>query len=389
MWVGKPLKYDGLPHLSDADAIIPMLAQVAADGVSDISIRSDDPVLVLKQGLWYSITPYRLNNSQVERILKKLTGSENVVAKLSGGDDFDKALTIDDQHRKNAHGDPITYRFRLNATSNFSGSGLGFHAVLRSIPSSPPSFDTIGFPDELRERFAIEQGSFIIAGPTGSGKTTTFAACEREILEGDTPIKGAILTYEAPVEFLFHEVESEHSFISQVEIGTQLRTFAAGVRNAMRRKPSLIVIGELRDEETIAAAIQGSLTGHPIFGTTHGNSSMEVIQRLVQPFALDQQNMMFASIVQASRLMMSQTLVRSEITEKLVCIRDWIYLSNDDKERLGKAGLTDHVALLKEFMVDETKCRTMKRSIDLAYEDELLSQPQVQQLYRRFGVEDD
>lgn len=389
MWAGQPLEYGGLPHLSDADAIIAVLAAVAADGVSDISIKTNDPVLVLKQGLWSSITPYRLNNSQVERILKKLTGSENVIAKLSGGDDFDKALTIDDPKLRDSHGDPLQYRFRLNATSDFSGSGFGFHAVLRSIPSSPPSLDDIGFPPELRERFAIEQGSFIIAGSTGSGKTTTFAGCIREILEKDTPIKGGILTYEQPVEFLFNDVRSTHSFVSQVEIGTHLRTFADGVRNALRRKPSLIVVGELRDEATIAAAIQGSLTGHPVFGTTHGNSCMEVLQRLVQPFPLNQQQMMFANIVQAARLMMSQALIRSDLTGKLVVLRDWIYLTNADKEQMILGGLDTHLRLLRDLIRKPENGRTMRTSIDIAHSEGQFSERQVQLLYRKFGVEND
>lgn len=389
MWVGKPLQYDGLPHLSDVEAIIPMLSTVAADGVSDISVKTNHPVLVLNQGLWHSITNYRLNNSQVERILKKLTGSENVIAKLSGGDDFDKALTIDDPKLRDEHGDPLQYRFRLNATADFAGSSYGFHTVMRSIPSSPPTLDEIGFPKELRERFAIEQGSFIIAGSTGSGKTTTFAACEREILEGDTPIKGCILTYEAPVEFLLDSVKSQHSFVSQVEIGTHLRTFADGVRNAMRRKPSLIVVGELRDADTIAAAIQASLTGHPVFGTTHGNSCMEVFSRLVQPFPLDKQEMMYANIVQASRLMMSQALIRSEITGKLVCLRDWIYLSNTDKERLILSGLSNHLPILRELISNPANGRTMRASIDIAHGEGHFTERQVELLYRKFGVEHD
>lgn len=387
MWIGDPLHYDGLPHLSDVEGIIPMLAVVAADGVSDISIKTNDPVLILKNGLWYSITSYRLNNSQVERILKKLTGSENVIAKLSGGEDFDKALTIDDPKLRNAHGDPAQYRFRLNATADFAGSGYGFHVVMRSIPSSPPSLDDIGFPDELRERFAVEQGSFIIAGSTGSGKTTTFAACQREILEGDTPIKGCILTYEAPVEFLLGDVPSKHSFVSQVEIGTHLRSFGIGVRNAMRRRPSLIVVGELRDDETIAAAIQASLTGHPVFGTTHGNSCMEVFQRLVQPFPLNQQEMMFANIVQASRLLMSQALVRSDITGKLYCLRDWIYLTNTDKERIILGGLTNHLTILREMIANPANGRTMRTSIDIAHAEGHFNERQVELLYRKFGVE--
>ena len=112
------------------------------------------------------------------------------------------------------------------------------------------------------------------------GKTTTFAALIRRILEGDTPIEGNIITYEAPIEFVFEAVPSPTCTISQREIGVHLPDFASGVRNSLRRKPGLIVVGELRDMDTIMAAVEAANTGHPLYTTTHANNVALVLRRL-------------------------------------------------------------------------------------------------------------
>ena len=114
---------------------------------------------------------------------------------------------------------------------------------------------------------------------------------------------------------------------------------------------------------------------------------MEVFQRLVQPFPLNQQEMMFANIVQASRLLMSQALVRSDITEKLICLRDWIYLTNTDKERVILGGLTNHLTILRELIANPANGRTMRTSIDIAHAEGHFNERQVELLYRKFGVE--
>ena len=115
----------------------------------------------------------------------------------------------------------------------------------------------------------------VIAGETGSGKTTTLAALMRRVLEEPTPIHGNLITYEAPIEFVFEAIDSSTSTVMQHEIGLHLPSFAAGVRNSLRRKPALLLVGELRDMETIMASVEAANTGHPIYTTTHANDVAE------------------------------------------------------------------------------------------------------------------
>lgn len=387
MWIGDPLDYVG-PHLSDADAIIPLLSFLARMQVDDVILATDMPVLTMHRNELLSVTRYTLNGSQVERILKKITNSDNVIAKVGSGQDFDKAITIDDPYERDESDEPVQYRFRLNITGGYAGNGLGFDATLRRINSTPLTMDQVKFPLALRQRFAVTQGSFLIAGPTGSGKSTTFAACIREILEGDTAIKGRILTYESPVEYLFHSIKSRHSFVSQAEIGTHLPSFAAGVRNALRRHPNLTVIGEIRDAETIAAAIELATSGHPLFGTTHANSSIEIIQRLVQNFGVDQYDKMFAALVNSSRLFMSQIRVRGKNGEMIV-LRDWLYLTNSDKQKLLTVGYAGHIEVLRKLIKNPENACSMRTSIDEAFNAGLLEDRQRLALYKTYGEEDE
>ncbi|WJS87247.1 ATPase, T2SS/T4P/T4SS family [Paracoccus sp. TOH] len=387
MWAGDPIDYSG-PHLSDPNAIIPLLAAMARMKVDDVFITTDNPVQIEHLGEMRSVTRYTLNGSQVERILKKITGQDAVIGKVGSGTDFDKAITVDDPDERDEHGEPIQHRFRLNITGGFAGNGLGFDATLRRINAVPMTLDQVGFPETLRDRFAVTQGSFLIAGPTGSGKSTTFSACIREILEGDTAIKGNILEYSAPTEYLFHTIRSRHSRVMQCEIGTHLPSFAAGVRNALRRHPKLTIIGEIRDTETIMAANELASGGHPLFGTTHANSSIEILQRLVQNFPVAQYDQVFAALVNTSRLFMSQIRVRVRDTDQMTVLRDWLYLTNDDKRALLAAGYSGHIEVLRQLIQNPANGRSMRTSIDEAYDAGLLDDGQRLTLYKTYGEED-
>lgn len=386
MWVGKPLDYSG-PHLSDPNGVIPLLAHLANMKVDDVIFSTDMPVLTMHRNEMLSVTRYALNGSQVERILKKITGTDNVIAKVGSGSDFDKAITVDDPVEKDASGEPVQHRFRLNITGGFAGNGLGFDATLRRINSVPLTLDQVGFPAALRKRFAITQGSFLIAGPTGSGKSTTFSACTREILEGDTAIKGRILEYSAPTEYVFHSIKSAHSFVHQSEIGTHLPSFAAAVRNALRRHPDLTIIGEIRDTETIQAAVELASSGHPLFATTHANSCVEILSRLVQNFPVAQYDRMFAALVNMSRLFMSQVRVRGK-NDEMIVLRDWLYLTNADKQKLLDAGYSHHIKVLRQLLENPENSCSMRTSIDEAYDVGHLSDGQRLTLYKTYGEED-
>lgn len=382
--------YDG-PHLArNPDSIQRFLAFAARAKASDMLFKTDAPVLARIRKRWHAMTSYRLNASQVENLLKKLT-TESVVAKVNSGRDIDTAISVEDPERMDEHGEPTRFRFRMNITACTVGVGQGIAFTLRVIESDPPDLDYVEFPAVLREndRFAIGQGSFFINGSTGSGKTTTFAACQRRILEASppTPIQGIILEFGAPIEFQYDRIASTHSEVIQTEIGTQLPTYAAAVRGAMRRAPSLCVVVEVRDKETLEAVLQFSQTGHPVFASCHANHCLEFFARLVQLYPVDQYEMVFPAIVQASRLFMSQALVPGA-DGKLVVLRDWIYLTNEDKDQLIEVGYARHVALLREI-IKRPPNQTMKASIDEAAGAGRLTAAQRAVLLRTYGVEND
>ena len=258
--------------------------------------------------------------------------------------------------------------------------------TLRAIPATPPTLEDIDFPRELYGEIGIEQGGFVIGGPTNSGKSTTFAACIRRILEGKTNLTGNILTYEAPIEYLYDDIDSPCCLISQQEIGTNLRSFQDGVRNAMRRNPTLNVIGELRDNETIAASIEAANTGHPFYATAHAKSAPQIIRRLVQRFPPEHQHQAFTDVVQSCRILMTQSLVPSTDGRR-VCLRDWIILTDEIIEGAMAAGLHNHVGFLKGEQRKRHRARPMIDSIREARDAGKLGDDMTARLLKKYDYD--
>ena len=136
------------------------------------------------------------------------------------------------------------------------------------------------------------------------------------------------------------------------------------------------------------AANELASSGHPLFGTTHANSSTEIIQRLVQNFPVPQYDQVFAALVNTSRLFMSQIRVRVKDTDQMTVLRDWLYLTNDDKRELLAAGYAGHVAVLRRLIQNTENARSMRTSIDQAFATGLLDDGQRLTLYKTYGEED-
>ena len=141
----------------------------------------------------------------------------------------------------------------------------------------------MNLPQTILDAIEPEQGVVYITGATGSGKSTLLASIIRDIAENAESHR-KILTYESPIEFVYDTVEKTSSIVSQSEIPRHLPSFAAGVRNALRRKPRLILVGEARDPETISAVMEAAMTGHPVYTTLHSNGVAETMRRLVTTF---------------------------------------------------------------------------------------------------------
>jgi len=370
-------------HIATQVDLYAFLNHCIRQGASDVVLQSGHRAIGFVDGATVHFTSYVMQTGQIKTVLKLITGADSVSAKLAQGKDFDHAFDIPDASEKDRFDEPVKQRFRLNASACHDHGNLGNQLVLRHIPSKPPSLDGIEFPIELRDEIGAGQGAFIIAGETGSGKTTTFAACIRHVLEDKTSLQGNILTYESPIEYIYGGIQSARCVIAQAEIGLHIPSFADGIRNAMRRAPSLIVVGELRDEATIMAAIEAANTGHPIYATTHANSAPLVIRRMVQRYPERAQTQAFGDIIEIARIIMSQTLVPKRGGGR-VCLRDWIVITPERAEQLLADGPAGHVTSMRNILASGKQSRSMETSIAIANDAGFLEPDTYDRLLKRY-----
>ena len=195
-------------------------------------------------------------------------------------------------------------------------------------------------------------GSFLVSGATGSGKTTTFAAIIRHILENDTPIKGHILTHEEPIEYRYDKIQSSHSIIVQSQIPDHFPTFHAANREAMRRRPAMVLVGELRDLETIQSAVEIARTGHAIFATVHATDVASIPQRLVSRYPQDAQREAIFDIIDTTHAMMTQRLVKG-VDNRLVALRECLVLTREIRNHLLNLGDQGRITQALRTLVPE------------------------------------
>lgn len=290
-------------------------------GASDITFQTGEPIIAEIFGRLKKITRRRLANTEVGEALNAIYGP-NATTIIMSGKDIDTHYEI----RPNRSD---RYRFRINGTGCQVEGHDGMQITARTIPTDPPTLDSMNLPKEILDALAPEQGVVYVTGATGSGKSTLLAAIIRSIVE-DAESNRKVLTYEAPIEFVFDNVEKISSVVSQSEIPRHLPSFAAGVRNALRRKPRLILVGEARDPETISAVMEAAMTGHPVYTTLHSNSVAETMRRLVITFPAEERQGRTIDIIETVRLVISQRLVPT-VDGKRVALRE--YLIFDEKIR--------------------------------------------------------
>ncbi len=191
-------------------------------------------------------------------------------------------------------------RFRVNAFRQARGEGV----VFRVIPSKILTIEQLGLPKSLREVTKNERGLVLVTGPTGSGKSTTLAAMI-DILNNS--LNGHIITIEDPIEFVH---DSKKCLINQRELGSHTHSFANALRSALREDPDIILVGEMRDLETISLALTAAETGHLVFSTVHTSGASKTVDRIIDVFPAAQQDQVRAQFAESIQAVISQVLLK-------------------------------------------------------------------------------
>jgi twitching motility protein PilT len=199
-----------------------------------------------------------------------------------------------------AHEIPGLSRFRVNLFRDRAGPGI----VARTIPAEVISADKLNLPAAVRKLSMLSKGLVLVTGPTGSGKSTTLAALIDLI---NRERDDHIITLEDPIEFVH---QSRRCFINQREVGVHTKDFKRALRAALREDPDIVLVGEMRDLETVAIAIETAETGHLVFGTLHTTTAISTVDRIIDQFPGERQEQIRAMLAESLKAVIAQTLCR-------------------------------------------------------------------------------
>ena len=293
---------------------IEQIIKAAIDrGASDLHIKAGDVFRARIDGKLVPLTKQRLTPDQTKAIAQHLIPSDEDRARLDRLRDYDCSW-----------GMPGVGRFRVNILRQRSS----FMIVMRVIPFDVPTFDTLKLPSVLTSVAAAERGIILVTGVTGSGKSSTMAAVVNHINQTQNK---HILTLENPIEFLHRDISCS---VTQREIGVDTDDFRAGLRAALRQDPDVVLIGEMRDAETIDAALKAAETGHLVISALHTPDAVTTVNRIVSMFPLEEQDVARSRLADALQAVVSQRLLpradghgRVAAVEILICtgtVRDLI-----------------------------------------------------------------
>jgi twitching motility protein PilU len=266
-----------------------VLRLMADKGASDVYLSANTPILIKINGQILQLSDQPLTHTQPRQLLSELlspsqmeelddTGELNVGVGLAG-----------------------VGSFRL---SGFKQRG-SVAAVLRCIPHHIPALETLNLPPLLNTLVLEKRGLILMVGATGTGKTTTLASM---LEQRNQQLAGHILTIEDPIEFLF---SNKKSVVNQREVGRDTQSLQVGLKNALRQAPDCILIGEIRDRETMTAAISYSLSGHLVLSTLHGNNSYHALGRILSFYSPESRPALLSDLASGLRAIVSQRLVRT------------------------------------------------------------------------------
>ena len=275
-----------------------LLERALASGASDLHLRAGTPPLIRVHGRLQLLPETDTPDGYEAALLAILTESQRQTFETRS--DLDFAYEI-----------PEVGRFRVNLLRQYKGIG----AVFRLLPTRIRTLEELGLPQVVYSLVRLEQGLVLVTGPTGSGKSTTLAALVDHInQESDKHI----VTIEDPLEFIH---PNKKSLVTQREVGAHTTSFAAALRAVLREDPDIILLGELRDLESIALAITAAETGHVVFGTLHTRTAASTVDRLIDVFPSDQQSQIRTMLAETLKgVIAQQLLIRTDGQGRVIAV---------------------------------------------------------------------
>ena len=258
------------------------------EGASDLHMMAGQQPVLRIRGEMERVKFRVMDNDSLRNMLYEICPEDKIKSFEESGDlDFGYEI-------------PGLARYRCN----FFQQKYGIGAVFREIPSDILTCEQLGLPKVVSRLATLPKGLVLVTGPTGSGKSTTLAAI---INECNKLRKHHIITIEDPIEFVH---KSQNCIINHREVGTHTRSFTAALRGALREDPDIILVGEMRDLETISLAMEASMTGHLVFGTLHTMNAMKTVDRIIEIFPSTQQGQVRSTLSDALKAVVSQTLFK-------------------------------------------------------------------------------
>jgi twitching motility protein PilT len=271
--------------MAQIDAFFTMMNDI---GASDLHLSSGSQPIIRLHGALQRVKFKVLEHEELKKLLYEIT-PEPKIKEFEELGDVDFAYAV-----------PGVSRYRVN----FYLQSRGVAAAFRTIPEKVLSLEDLKMPPILKEFCKLPKGLVLVTGPTGSGKSTTLAAMVDFI---NTQRQEHILTIEDPIEFLH---QPKNCLINQREVGRDTRTFTSALRGALREDPDVILVGEMRDLETIRLALEAAETGHLVFSTLHTISAAKTVDRIIEVFPGDQQEQIRSALSESLRGIVAQTLFR-------------------------------------------------------------------------------
>jgi twitching motility protein PilT len=263
---------------------------MVSKGASDLHLTSGSPPLLRLHGEMESMNDQEMTNEACQELIFEILNEKQ------------KRLFVDNWELDCSYTVPGLARFRCNVFMQRKGMG----AVFRVIPEKIKTVDELNLPKELLELIKVPKGLICVTGPTGSGKSTTLAALIDHINRNE---HAHILTIEDPIEFVH---PNQKSLVNQREVGGHTKSFANALKASLREDPDIILVGEMRDLETIQLALTAAETGHLVFGTLHTSSAAKTVDRIIDVFPVTQQAQIRVMLSESLRGVIAQTLLPRE-----------------------------------------------------------------------------